>query len=64
MQENREGLIALSRGRHVLGHFRYRDALMFEYSPDQLLAEAAEEVADAHNYLTRRLASEATDSLA
>lgn len=47
-------LIALARGRHVEGHYRYEDKGLFEHSHRDLLAEAAQELADAIVYLARR----------
>jgi hypothetical protein len=55
IEEYREPLIAQAKGRMVEGHFRYADRLMYEYSADELLAETSQEVADAVNYLARRL---------
>jgi|DewCreStandDraft_4_1066084.scaffolds.fasta_scaffold31704_3 hypothetical protein len=56
LDEYRVELLALARGRHVLGHFRYGDRLMYEYDRDRLAAEIAEELADAIVYAARRLA--------
>lgn len=55
VERDRTALIALARGRHVEGHYRYRDGLMYEYGQDELKAEASQEVADAINYLALRL---------
>ncbi len=55
IHENREYLVAQARGRLIEGHWRYRDKLMYELSRDQLLAETSQEIADAINYLARRL---------
>ena len=55
LEEYREPLIHLARGRQVAGHFRYRDRLMYEYDRDRLGAEIAEELADAIVYAARRL---------
>lgn len=55
LSSEREALIAMARGRHVWGHYRYNDSLMFEYNEHQLKVEAAEEIADAIVYLARRL---------
>ena len=46
-----EPLLAMARGRHAEGHYRYGDTLMFEHSQDTLVAEAAQELADAICYL-------------
>lgn len=55
LTENHGDLVAVARGRHVTGHYRYADAGLFEFDTDALLAEAAEEVADAIVYLARRI---------
>ena len=47
-------LVALARGRHVEGHYRYEDKGLFEHSHQELRAEAAQEIADAIVYLARR----------
>lgn len=47
-----EVIIATARGRHAWGSIRYGDRLMYEYSNDELRANALEELADAVNYLT------------
>ena len=56
---DREALIAAAKGRHVEGHYRYADTLMYELSNADLRAEASQELADAINYialvLSRRL---------
>lgn len=56
LRDDGSDLIAVARGRHVTGHYRYADANYLEYDADRLLAEAAEELADAINYIARRLA--------
>lgn len=48
-------LIAMARGRHVEGHYRYQDRNFLEYDSDELLAQAAQELADAIVYISRRL---------
>ena len=55
IEEDREPLIHQARGRLVEGHWRYRDRLMYELGTDELLAETSQEIADAINYLARRL---------
>lgn len=55
LARDREALIAAARGRLVEGHYRYGDRLMYEYTPDELKAEASQEVADAINYLHVRV---------
>ena len=54
IEEYQEPLIHQARGRLVEGHFRYRDRLLFELTPDELVAETSQEIADAINYLARR----------
>ncbi len=55
LEEYREPLIHLARGRQVAGHFLYGDRLMYEFDRDRLAAEIAEELADAIVYAARRL---------
>ena len=55
LDEYRPELVHLARGRQVLGHFRFRDRLLYEYSRDELTAETAEELADAIVYISRML---------
>lgn len=50
-----EGLIAMARGRHAEGHYRYGDTVMYEYDQRTLDAEAAQELADAINYVALKL---------
>lgn len=51
LQRYPDELIAMARGRHVYGHFRFGDRNYAEYDQDRLIAEAAEEGADWINYL-------------
>ena len=51
LRDEPEPLLAMARGRHAEGHYRYGDRLMFEYGQDELVAEAAQEVADAICYI-------------
>lgn len=51
-------LVAVARGRHAEGSLRYGDKLMYEYTQDELLAEASQELGDAINYLALYLARE------
>jgi hypothetical protein len=51
LRDDPEPLLAMARGRHAEGHYRHRDALMYEYSQDELTAEAAQELADGINYM-------------
>ena len=55
LRDDPEPLLAMARGRHAEGHYRYGDSLMFEYGQEELAAEAAQEVADAICYLSLRL---------
>ena len=55
LEEYREPLIHLARGRQVAGHFLYGDRLMYAFDRDRLAAEIAEELADAIVYGARRL---------
>jgi hypothetical protein len=55
LDEYREPLVHAARGRLVEGHFRYGDRLMYELDRDQLAAETVQELADAINYIARRL---------
>ena len=51
LRDDPEPLLAMARGRHAEGHYRFGDSLMFEYSQNELTAEAAEEIADAICYV-------------
>lgn len=53
--QHRGDLIAVARGRHVLGHLLYEDRNFAEYGASRLRAETAEELADAICYTARRL---------
>lgn len=55
LSEHRSDLVAVARGRHVIGHYLYGDRNFAEWDRDRLLAETAEELADAIVYTTRRL---------
>lgn len=55
LHRDRDALIAAAKGRLVEGHYRYGDRLMYEYSQDELKAEACQEVADAINYTHLRV---------
>jgi hypothetical protein len=55
LEEYRDELIHLARGRQVSGHFLYGDKLMYEYDRARLATEIAEELADAIVYAARRL---------
>lgn len=59
LRDHPDDLIALARGRHVWGHYRYGDRNYAEYDQDRLVAEAAEELADAINYIALKLRREA-----
>lgn len=56
LRHHRRDLIAVARGRHIEGHYRYQEAGLFAYDDNHLLAEAAQEIADAIVYLARRAA--------
>lgn len=49
-----ELIAACSLGRHAEGSIRFRDKLMYELTPDELEAEALQELADAVCYLVVR----------
>jgi hypothetical protein len=51
LTEERDALMAESKGRLVEGHYRFGDRLMYEYDQDTLRAEASQELADAINYV-------------
>lgn len=51
LQDEPEPLLAMARGRHAEGHYRFGDTLMFEHSQNTLRAEAAQELADAICYI-------------
>jgi hypothetical protein len=55
LRDDPEPLLAMARGRHAEGHYRYGDTLMFEHSQETLVAEAAQELADAICYLALML---------
>lgn len=55
LRDDPEPLLAMARGRHAEGHYRYGDTLMFEYTQQELDAEAAQEIADAICYLSLKL---------
>lgn len=55
LMQHRGDLIAVARGRHVLGHYRFQDVGLFEHDIDGLTAEAAEELADAIVYTARKI---------
>lgn len=54
LSTRRDELIAVARGRHVEGHYRYGDEGLFEHGVRELRAEAAQEIGDAIVYLARR----------
>ena len=49
-----EELVLMAKGRLVRGHFHWQDRNYKEWDADRLLAELAEELADAINYGTER----------
>lgn len=52
---HQEDLVALARGRHVEGHYRYGDRNFLEWDDAELTAQAAQEIADAIVYISRLL---------
>jgi hypothetical protein len=52
---DRHALILMAKGRHVEGHYRFADTLMYEYSDRELTAQAAQELADAICYTALRV---------
>lgn len=64
LKRDRNALIAMARGRHVWGHYRYGDTRFFELDEYQLKAEASEEIADCINYIVRYLQLVSLDSFA
>lgn len=55
LEEHRDDLIAVARGRHVTGHYLYEDRNFAEYDIPRLRKETADELADAIVYTSRRL---------
>lgn len=55
LQQHPNDLIAVARGRHVTGHYRFRDRGLFEHDLDGLRGETAEEIADAIVYTARHI---------
>lgn len=55
LTEHGGDLIAVARGRHVAGHYLYGDGNFLEYDDGRLLAETAEEIADAIVYQSRQI---------
>lgn len=53
--DHADDLIALARGRHVEGHYRYGDSNFLEWSDGELRAQTAQELADAIVYESRAL---------
>lgn len=51
--QNRDDLIAVARGRHVIGHHLFGDSNFLEWDDGRLRAEQAEELADAIVYGSR-----------
>ena len=49
-----DDLVAMARGRHVEGHYRFGERGLFEYDVNHLKAEMAQELADAIVYGARR----------
>lgn len=59
LQTSRSDLVALARGRHVEGHYRYGDGNFLEWDDGELRAQWAQEVADAIVYGSRLCARRA-----
>lgn len=55
LMQHRGDLIAVARGRHVLGHYLYENRNFAEYDIARLRTETAEELADAIVYTSRKL---------
>lgn len=54
LRDEPELIAAAALGRHAEGSIRFGDRLMYELTPDELEAEALQELADAVNYLMVR----------
>jgi hypothetical protein len=54
LQQEASLLCQLARGRLVAGHYRYGDRGLRDLDADELLGEAAEELADAIVYMSFR----------
>ena len=54
IEEYWDELTLMAKGRLVRGHFEYEDRNYKEWSAERLLAELAEEIADAINYAAER----------
>jgi hypothetical protein len=55
MEAYRKELIAMARGRFAEGVLRYPDGPLYRKSEPELLAETAQEIADALVYTARKL---------
>lgn len=55
LREEPEPLLAMADGRHAEGEYRYGMVGMYRLSADELEAEAAQELADAINYIALKL---------
>lgn len=55
LDQCRDDLIAVARGRHVTGHYLYGDVNFKEWGRRRLRKETAEELADAIVYTTRAI---------
>lgn len=53
-------LVAMANGRHAEGEYRFGSVGMYALSPDELRAEASQELADAINYTALLLMRDAT----
>lgn len=47
---NWDEVLTVARGRHVLGHYEFQDANLFEWSDGKVKAAIIEELADAVVY--------------
>jgi hypothetical protein len=59
LRDDPSALLAMARGRHAEGHYRYGDTVMYAYDQRTLVAEAAQELADGINYIALMLRREA-----
>lgn len=55
MLEHTDDLVAVARGRHVEGHYRYGNRNFLEWSDGELEAQTAQELADAIVYRSRTI---------
>jgi hypothetical protein len=48
--DNPDEILAVAKGRHILGHYEYGDSNLFEWSDGKVRAAIIEELADALVY--------------